>query len=325
MPPMLHGDIWVNYSGSYEFGSLEENGDTHGKRQLHSENVDYGIEFSPITGVAINIELPTTMYLALAYPDAIEMIYEPVTGSGTYAFDDPLGTKPIHRGLGVNGVWFGAAFAPFSEAFKRRQQVTWRLDLGVRTGSKKNLWTVHDDMRGTSPGGTAVHIGAAFSAKKGSANPYMTFNYIYEGKVTADAVDENNQVVASGLTFKPPSTVDLRGGLEIVSFYDPQDESLLAFDLFLGFGYNSWSDVPSGLFLPSVLDASRRIAVSTSDYLTASAGFGIVGHATKFVGIETSFMTRYITPHRLEHPYPIRTGLDTVELAWNLSVTGKYR
>ena len=58
---------------------------------------------------------------SIAYPDAVEMRFDPVNLAGTYEGGDSINETPTFSGSGVNGVWFGVAAAPFHESFKRPQ------------------------------------------------------------------------------------------------------------------------------------------------------------------------------------------------------------
>jgi hypothetical protein len=322
-PPMLRGDFEVDYRGSYEFGGIEEGGQDFGRRLIHDEGIDYTLEFAPYTGIAVNLTLPTTVFLRHAYNGTSEMLFDPATGSGSYEFGDPVSGTTQFNAQGIDGVWIGAAFAPFSERYKRGHQVTWRLDARLRTGSKNTLWSAEGNGRGSAPGGTAFNLGAAFSADKQLTSPYLDFQYVHEGRTTVDIVDEDGNTWLTGAELKAPDTLNLVGGFQVVGF--KEEDSMLAFDLNMNFGYVGWSDVPSGLYLPDVLDSSRNIVVSGGDYLTTGGGFGVNGHITKYAGVRTGFTANYILPHHLEHPYDVRTGATTFKLAWNVSIMGKLR
>ncbi len=92
--------------------------------------------------------------------------------------------------------------------------------------------------------------------------------------------------------------------------------------MFLGFGYRAWQDMPSGVYLPRVIDAARAIPVTSGDHLTARAGIGLVFDIQESVRGRTAIEGRYTTPYRLEHVYDARTTLDTFTIGWTVELTG---
>ena len=214
MPTELRGDLEIRYDGSTEFGFLEEGTEAFGKRRLLRHTVTYTGEFSPVEGLALVVAVPHTPFLRASYSEATQMIFEPVSGGGTYTFGDPLNKPPQFTGSGIEGVWLGAAFAPFSERYKRRQLVTWRIDLAYRTANKRSFYTAGEGggKRGAAPGGSAFKVGAAFSSNRGITNPYLDVEYIRENKVVLDVFDDDGTAVASQLELQPPSKVDTVAG-----------------------------------------------------------------------------------------------------------------
>jgi len=324
MPPALRGDVSLSYAGSIQAGSLDEDGGPYGRRRLERHDLALQVEFALAAGVAVRIALPYTPVLRQDFSGATEMTYDPVTASGTYTAEVPLDHALEVRARGMDGVWLGAAVTPFSEARNPRQQVTWRLDAAFRTASPEHsYWTVSGGKRGVSPGGLAWALGAAFSTETDFANPYLTMGWVREGAVTVDVVDDDGDTWASGLEVRPASTVDVSAGVELVAHRDGDER--VAVDLLVGFGYRTWEDVPSGLYLPSVLDASRSQLVTRGEHLVASTGLGLVYHVNQYAGVRLGAEVRYFQPHRLEHVYPVSTGLDTWEMSWSARVVGRVR
>lgn len=327
MPPELRGNASLNYSGSFEGGSLEENNEQVGKRRLTQHKINYRVEFAPVEGIALVLDLPHTPFIRYSFPEATEMIFEPVSEGGTYSFGETLQKPPDFYGSGIDGIWIGAAVAPFSESYDRNHQVTWRLDLAYRTASSTNIWTAGEtgDKRGAAPGGSALKVSAAFSRDSGIVVPFMKFELVRENKLSLDIHNEDGELVTSGLQVAPPSSIDLVGGLEVVTFEDAEDGSRIAFEIFGGFGYRTWGDIPSGILLPSVLDTSRDIPVSVGDHLTLWAGTGFDYQIMEYVRLHTTVGGRYFTPHRLEHVYPVSTSLDTFGVDWSFGAEGRFR
>lgn len=326
MPPGLRGDVEVDYDGTIRSYGLEQDGAEWGRQSLTRHDLRFGAEFAPTDGVAVGVAVPYTAAMRIAYTDARQMHFDPVAESGTYVEGEPLASPPDIRASGGGGVWLGVAAAPFSERYRVGHLVSWRLDVAFRTPSSgKTLWTAQDGARGAANGGSAWLLGAAFSTDHGVASPYLDFRLIREGRVTVDVVDEAGTTWATGLTFRPASRFDVTGGVEIVSSENAAAGHAMAFDLFTGFGYRSWADVPSGLFLPDVLEASREIVVTTGEHLVARAGLGIVLDVNPWVGLRVAGEFRYATPHRLEHVYGVRTSADSTEVGIQATFEGRVR
>ena len=93
---------------------------------------------------------------------------------------------------------------------------------------------------------------------------------------------------------------------------NPTNGSSFDFDFRLGFDYNTPADLPSGLYLPSVLSSTEGTLISQSEYSTASAGLGLYWRMFTYVQLDLRADMAYVLPHRLEHPYAIYTGEDTL-------------
>ena len=324
MAPATGVMFGAHYGGSALSGDLVEAGEVISARRITRHDLDLRAEFAPIDGFAITLALATTPSWVFRYPDAREMIVEPATGEGSYLAGDPFAEAPEIKAGGLQGVWVGAAFAPFAERYETADsQSTWRLDVGFRPGSKtSNLWTAPKGKRGVAPGGSALRLAGAFSSDLGLASPYLSVDYQRESGVEVDIIDEAGTEWAKGLALKPASTVRTRGGVEITAYEDPDLGSTFAFDLYIGGGYRSWEDVASGVYLPSVLASSRQVPVTVGDHMTGLAGLGIDYHVSDNVRGRTGLEFRYHTPFRVEHVYDVRTSGNSWELGWTLTVQG---
>ncbi len=252
-----------------------------------------------------------------------EMLYDPYSGTGTYTGGSTI-DGPIFQGGGAHGFLIGGAFAPLSEMWRRNFGISWRLDLGYRTPSpKQTLFTGPDGERGAAPGGHALVVGAAFSARRGRSNPYLDFDFVFESPARVDVVDAEGAVVESDLRVYPASTIDMTVGVELIASENTERQSRVDVDLFLGFGYRSWEDLPSGFNLPSVLDATRDVPVTRSDYVLMS--MGIDYDINKWIGLHADIAGRYFTPHQLENVYDVYTGADTFEITWRFGLVGRVR
>lgn len=324
MAPPLGVRGSIAYAGSAWVGGLEEGDVLIADRRVMRHDLDYILEFSPVAGVALVVDLAHTPSLTYRYPSANTMILEPRTGSGSYLNGETISDTPDVEGTGLRGAWLGAAVAPFSEAFERPSRASWRVDLAFRPPSAgSNLWVAGPSgKRGASPGGSALKLIGAFSARRGAGNPYLRFAFIKENPVEVDLVDEAGVTHASGVELRPASHAEITGGAEIVGHDDLETGTRFAVDVFLGTGYRSWEDVASGVYLPNVLEGSRQIGVTTSDHLLAHAGLGFDYHINHHLHTRTGVRFGYTTPHRLEHVYDVHTTPESFQIGWFFELTG---
>ena len=325
IPPALRGTLKIDYAGDTALDNIVEGETYFGKRRISNHGMTYSLEFAPVDGFGVKLAIPTSPARSVTFSEAYEMYYEPVGNGGTYTFADAFTEDVAFKGKGGQGFYAGAVLAPVSEVFGWDTGISWRIDIGYRTGTKSNFWTVKDGQRGAGQGGGAFRLDAAFSTDKGISIPYAKMSYTKESKVEVDVVDENGTLWASNLELQPPSSVAFQSGVEIVAVEEQSDGSLWTVDLFTHFRYETWSDVPSGIYLPSVLDVSRTIPIRVSDHASVGAGFGLNAHVTKYVGLRTSFRGVYTLPYQIEHVYPVYTSADNFGIEWTVGIDGKIR
>lgn len=305
MPAAMAVDVDLDWRGQWGFGALAEAGEPVGKFRTSRQELALTPEFSPIAGVAIRLSVPYTPSWSLAWSDTSRMTYDPDTGSGTLRGGAP-DAPPALTGNGGSGIWIGAGLSPFNEAFSLGQQATWRIDAAVRLPTGRSVWEAVDGVRGAGNGGAAWRLSAAFSTERGPSTPWMLFTATGENAVTVGAADA--QGGATELRVKPASNLELAAGIEIAGSENKEKHTASRFTLDAAFGYVSWSDVPSGMFLPSVLDASRGIVVTRGESLYARGGLGVVLDVHANVGIRLGGGARYGMPFRVESPYPVEQG-----------------
>lgn len=324
MPGALEATGGLTYSGSAEWNALEEAGIQIAGRRVQRHDLNYELEFAPVEGFALVLDISHTPSLRYAYPDASTMLIEPVGGGGTYLLGEPTGETAVTSASGINGIWIGAAAAPFAERYGLNDQATWRIDLAFRTPSAgMNLWTASNGNRGTSPGGSAIKIQGAFSSDLGTGTPWLQVAWVKENKVTVDLVDEAGTTWATDVVLRPASTLDVLTGIEIVGVDHPDVGTRFAVDLFLGFGYRTWEDVGSGVYLPNVIGGSRQIPVTVGEQINARAGIAFDYHINENVRVRTGPDLRVHTPFRPEHVYAdVRTTPENIAVGWLLRVEG---
>jgi hypothetical protein len=346
MPPELGvlGDL--SYVGSRLSGGLEESGIRVSDRRFLRHDLRVRLEFAPVRGAALTLGIDATPAMSWDFPGSRTMLLDPLNGAGTYLTpaDREDATSPgapvtgtttgatggapdadaagFDAG-GLNGVWIGVAVAPFSQSYQRHQAANWRLDLAFRTGSaNKNLWTFDGDKRGTSPGGSALRIGGAFSSDYGVGEPYLAVLWHRENKVSVDVVDAEGNEVTSGLEVRPGSRLSSTGGVEIVAWEDLDDGNRVAFDFSGTFGYQGWQDVATGVYLPDTLELGEAIPMTTSEHVFFGAGLAVDFHGAEYLRGRVGVNATYRTPYRLEHLYPVYTTPDSWELGWTITLGG---
>ncbi len=314
LPPWLRGDIELGYAFDRVGGSLYE-GDTRvGSRTWEEHALTYSGTFSAGPGVAVFFELPQYLSTRLAFPEANSMVYDPSQGSGTMVDTETLeGLEPI-KGAGVDGLWLGIKGTPFSEDFESRgNRATWLIEGALQTRSQNDLYTITDEGdRGGGLGGGGLRLGMAFSTTHHISQPYMAVRYTRTRDLDVSFYDEDGSVLVSGAIAEPADRVDIRAGTEIIAHDNPESSSRFSIDLRLGFGYRTWQSMPSGLYLPSVLTSSRDIPVTESEHTWVSGGVGFYHQAFEYMQWKLVADATYLSPHRVEHPYSIDTGTDTL-------------
>lgn len=321
LPNELAGTADLTYGGFAEWGALEENGVNIGQRRVLRNDLYWNIEFAPLEGVALTLGIDQTAGLKYGYPNARAMLFEPVEGGGTYLLSNEEVPYSTNAG-GINGVWVGAAFVPFSESYARGQKSTWRLDIAFRTGAKnKNLWIPKNGKRGSAPGGTALKAVGAVSQDMGTGNPWARIELIRENKFVGDLVDANGDTSARAVTIQPASHLEVTAGVEVVG-YDDGEDTRAAVDFWLGFGYRTWEDVSTGVYLPNTLDAGAAIPMTSGDQTFVRAGIHVDYHVNEHVRARTGPDFRFHTPFIPEHAYAVVTAPRHIGVGWMFRIEG---
>lgn len=331
IPPFLRGDVGVGYTYDRLAGSLEERDDdgdiTVGERALQDHRLDYSLAFGVGPGVALAVSLPQWVSSAVSYDAQGKMIYDPATESGTY--EDALAGTPgtASKGKGLGGVWIGVRGTPFSEAFEKRQnRVTWLLEGAVRTPDSTNFWTMADgQQRGAGPGGTAFKLHSAWSTTFGAGHPYIAATWVAEGARQVDLYAGDGTRIATGVTIDPANTVRLRVGTEVVAGENAASGGRTSFDLHLGVDYASYSQIPSGLFLPDVLEDGLDRPSQQAESLEPGAGLALHVRPMSYLQLDLAGDVAWHLPQRIEDPYQVYTGEDTLRAAVSAGFTVRIR
>ncbi|HJN72325.1 MAG TPA: hypothetical protein QGF58_00210 [Myxococcota bacterium] len=315
VPPFLRGDITVAYGADIQTGSLQEpvdGSDIQVARALHEAHViDFGATFSVAPGAAVYFGVPTWVIDRWSWSEANAVVFDPNRQLGSMAYGEPIGETVTRTGSGSGGVWLGAKGTPFSESFTRRGNAsTWLLDVGFRTPDKSNIYTLDGDSRGAGNGAPALRIRNAFSTTAGQSQPWLEFTWLRQGVTTADGLEVVN-----------PQVLGVRSGVEVQTYENAVTNAFFAIDFRLGFDYSSWGDVPSGTYLPTVMESTQGQLVTVGEYSTVSAGLGLYWRMFQYGRIDLYGDAHYVMPHRLEHPYPVYTGTDTIRVTAGAELT----
>ncbi|MEC7949459.1 MAG: hypothetical protein VX265_17965 [Myxococcota bacterium] len=197
------------------------------------------------------------------------------------------------------------------------------LEAGYRFRDQTNLWT-HGPRgeRGAGPGAPAFRLLTTVSTKRGDAEPYVQARWVRSSRINTDIVNAQGNTVARGLELRPESSVDLGVGTEVeVSRYG-QDGARVALDFRGTLSYRTWQDIPSGIYLPDVLDASSGQVATQSERVTAAGQFGLNWRLHEYVQWNIAGEAGIHTPHRVEHFYPVNAGAG---LLWGVTTSLRFR
>lgn len=324
IPPWLRGDVALNYSydrlgGHLTEQVLESSADAEsqdvqvGQRTLSDHVLSIDAMFSAGPGVGVTLGLPIHIREGTWFGDSQTMVYDPTSGGGTMNGTSTVAFGDVSSGAGLEGAWIGIAGTPFSEAFtKRKTRATWRIGGALRTPNKHNFYTAPDGKRGAGVGALGLRLDNAFSTTIGGSQPYLSFRYQSDGKSTVDVTDSDGNTLASGVELQGAKTADIRFGSEFLAAHNDTQDTNVRVDLHASIEYSSYSLVPSGLYLPSVLDVTAGQAVEQSESMDIGGGIGFSFQPITYFRIGIFGQVAYHMPQRIESFYPIYTAGDTV-------------
>jgi hypothetical protein len=238
----------------------------------------------------------------------------------------------VIKGSGVGGVWIGAKGTPFSEAFTRRKNpFTWLLEGAVRTPNETNQLVVVTpntegglSTHGAGPGGVGLRVASTTSARRGRTEPYLRLAYEENLPHEIDVMADTGEVLARNVTVDPANRLDAVVGAELIAGENEQSGARTAFDLHLGAGWQSYQDIPTGLELPAVLIPDAGV-VQQAEAMELGGGLGIDVRFMRYLEWDLYGDVRYHFPQRIESPYPVYTGGDTLHIAAGTRLTIRVR
>lgn len=340
MPPFLRGDVTLGYQYDRLAGSLTEHGATAdadadvGQRAVQSHGLRYGAVFSVAPGAALTLSVPHTLQKTVNVSEWSRMVYDPATESGTYLGTATEADATISEGAGVEGVWIGAKGTPFAEALEgRRNRATWLVSGAIRTPSaNKNWYTVTEPApvdgaagtRGVGEGGVALAVGTAGSTTFGASEPYITLSWTDTLPVEIAITADDGTVIDGAAEVDPGGTLDVSFGTELVAGKNEASGARTAFDLHLRGRYTGASTVPTGVELPAVL-APEAGLVQAAESMELGGGLALNLRFFQYFELDLHGTALYRLPQRIEHPYPVYTGPDTVHIVTGANMVVRVR
>lgn len=315
IPPFLRGDVQVGYALDLQGSTLIEEGDAVGRIAQEQQRMRYAAVFGVAPGAAVFVELPSYLRDRVSFADGREMAWEPTQERGDLSSGAPLSEQPVYEGRGFGGTWVGLRATPWSEELLegRGARSTWLVEFGYRFQDRSNFWTVDDSgIRGAGPGGPGTRGRLSFSTSRGVSRPYISGGYTKNGWFQTDLYSSEGELVTPGAVVSPRSSADVLTGVELTPYDDAERGASFTVDLRLGWGYQSWAEVPSGIYLPSVLPTTDGTLVVSSEYSTFKTGLGLYYRPFTYLKFDLVGDVAYAMPYKLEQPYEVYTGYDTL-------------
>lgn len=326
LAPNLRGDFEIRYDLDAEHAKLVEGEATVGKRRILANTVTYAARFSVYHGLGIFIELPQVASEGVKYRDAQQMALDPRADVGTMIGGDTLSALDVRRGSGVVSPWIGLSGTPMSPTLfpARGDRTTWKIDLGYRFKDQTNFWTYGpNDVIGGGVGASALRLRTAVSSSYRKAEPYGVVDLVRTGTIRTDIVDANGAVTAKDLELQPASSATLRAGVEwLVATYG-DDGARVSIDAHTQFGYRGGQRLPSGVYLPSVLDASDGLVVTMSDRTELLGGAGVNWRFMEYLQLNVGGDFGANSGGRVENVYPIDAKVGA--RMWQVHTTLRFR
>ncbi|MFT5685220.1 MAG: hypothetical protein ACI8RZ_006169 [Myxococcota bacterium] len=323
LAPQLRGDLGFRFDSFTQYDRLHEDGEQVGRRQLNSNQLTLAGAFSFIDGAGLFFEIPRISD-RISYPEANLMAFDPNSDSGTMLGTEALTGDVGLEGAGFGGTWLGLRGSPIHEDLfaHRGDRSSWLFEAGYRFADKTHLWTVDSGQRGSGPGASAYRLHGAFSTTHRASRPYLTATFLQSGRLTTDVTDETGTLI-SNAEISPASRMDLKTGSELYVWVDEDSGSQISLDFSASFGYRSWQTIPSGTYLPSILDASSNVLILESEVTTLDVGFGINARIMEYAQLNIGGEVGTISPQRIEHLYSVETAPGTLD--WQLHVEVRFR
>lgn len=326
LAPNLRGDFEIRYDLEAEHATLVEGQEEVGRRRMMANTITYAARFSVYHGIGVFLEVPHIAGEGVKYFDAQEMALDPRRDEGTMVGGATIGGEDLRRGAGVGGPWIGLSGTPLSpELFGARgDRTAWKIDLGFRFRDKTNFWTYGPrDTIGGGPGAPALRLRTSVSTRYRKAEPYAVIDLMRTGRITTDIVGADGAVVAEDLEIRPASTSTIRSGVEWKVAEYGEDGAKVSIDAHAQMAYRGGQDLPSGVYLPSVLDASKSLTVSMADRTELLAGGAVNWRFMEYLQLNVGGDFGANSGGRVENVYPIDAKIGA--RMWQVHTTLRFR
>ena len=331
LPQLWRGDITVGYGYGHERGHLVEPDpdpaveDHHVAWQLANQHyITVSAMGTVLPGVAIGFEVPTHIQYQYAWTEATAMTYDPVNQQGTMLGGDALG-EVTRSGNGPGGAWLILRTTPFNEVFETRaNRTTWMIEAAYRTPDSTHYQMTADEL-GVGNGSSAWRLTSAWSTHYGTSEPYLSTTFLAQRNTSVDLADGTGGIVTPGALLDNARQFSAVTGIEVHTYEQPETKAWFAVDFNVGFDYVEGHDTVSGAFLPSIMRTTDGKVVEMGEYSTVHAGLGLYWRMFRYAKLRMWGDVGYVMPHRIEDPYPILTGPDTMRITAGVDLTMMVR
>ena len=323
LAPQYRGDVGFKFDSYTQYDRLVEDEAQVGKRQLRNNQLTIHGGFSFLQGAGLFFEIPRYAE-RISYSEANSMAFDPNSDSGSMLGTDTLSDVAGLEGAGFGGTWIGLRGAPLHEELfaHRGDRSSWLFEVGYRFADKSHLWALDGDQRGAGPGASAYRLHGAFSTTHRASRPYITATFLQSGRLTSDVTDETGTLI-SAAEIQPASRMDLRTGSELFLWSDEASGSQISLDLSASLGYRGWQTIPSGTYLPSILDASQGVLILESEVTALDLGLGLNARIMEYAQLNIGGEIGTVSPQRIEHLYSVETAPGSLD--WQLHVEARFR
>ena len=320
-PGALQGDVALRHTYQSMRDSLYESDLLVGKRQQIYNDTSLSLKMGLLDFMSFEAVLPFGID-TIGFTESYEMKYDPKSRTGSY-LDTPTIEDFNRTGNGLEGIQLGLYFYPFhTKIYSNRGDVgNWQMGFIYRSPDKSNFYAPDETgARGSGVGAQGFGLHTAFSKKQRGVEPYLSVRAIRSGQWTGEIRDDNGQLYENQATIEPAHTVDFRGGTEIYLQDDVALASYVTLDLFGQYKYSSFQAIPSGTFLPNILETTKDTIITQTELVSIQGGIGTNVQINSLYGIRLSGQAGFLSPQRVEHIYEIST-LGTFQ--WG--VLGEFR
>jgi len=307
-PGSLQGDVAVNHSFKMNTDSIYQEDKLVGNRTLNQNTTRLVMKMGLVDFMSADISLPMGSE-KLAFSNVYQMKYDPLSQTGSYLDTPPI--DDIQRsGNGLQGAELALNFYPFhTKIYSNRGDAgNWQMGAVYRTGDKSNFFTVDEGgSRGSGIGASAFGIQTAFSNKNKHVEPYLVMKALRSNSFQAELRGDDGTLYARTADIRPANTVDIRGGTEFYIKDDVALASYITLDLFGEYRYQSFQAIPSGVYLPSILESTQDTIITQTELVSIQGGIGTNVQINSLYAFRLSGQAGFASPQRIEHIYEINT------------------